>query len=324
MRYFDVPGVTTPAAVVCLGVSEFGTRFDEAASFALLDRFAEHGGNFYDSAHVYADWVPGGAGASERTLGNWLRSRGVRSRSVVATKGGHPRLETMGVSRLRPEDLARDIEESLARLRTDAIDLYYVHRDDPAIPVGEIMDALEQERGRGRLRAVGASNWTTPRLQAAADYTAAKGTPSFVASQIAWSLARTNGASDTVGAGHAVAMDDAGYAYYARHAVPVIPYTSQAGGFFAHPYDEGERRYAAYHGAANGRSWNRVQELAEVVGISPNCVALAYLLNDPVCGAVVVGAHTPEQIRDSCQASGVVLDPARRAILEGRDDASDN
>ena len=315
MRTFTLPGLAKDLSVVCLGTGSHGSAYTEEHSFTLLDAFAERGGTFLDTAHVYANWLPEGKGASERTVGRWLRSRGLECQIAVGTKGGHPRLETMHVSRLRPEDIARDLDESLERLQLSSVDLYYMHRDDPEIPVGEILSALNEHLSAGRIGALGASNWGVARLQEAADYATAHGLTGFCASQIAWSLAQDNIPYDP--AQRTVSMDPEALSYYCASPLRVIPYTAQAGGFFAHPYDEGGPKFKRYHNPVSARRWERTQTLARECGVSPNALALAYLLNHPCGGAGIVGAHTVEQIDDSCSAGDIALTDADLRFLEG-------
>ncbi|MDQ2688080.1 MAG: aldo/keto reductase [Armatimonadota bacterium] len=315
MRFFHLPNVAKALSVVCLGTGSFGSAYTQDESFALLDAFAERGGSFVDTAHVYADWAPGGAGASERTVGRWLHSRGMADRIAIGTKGGHPRLETMSRSRLRPEEIARDLSESLERLQLDAVDLYWLHRDDPAVAVGEILTALNNQLRAGRIRALGASNWSTGRLTEAADFAARHGLTGFCASQIAWSLAQDRTAFDT--AQGTISMDAAVLGYYCASGVKVIPYSAQAGGFFARPYDALASRDARYHSPLNARRWDRVQTLAHARGCSANAMALAYLLNHPCGGVGIVGPHTLAQVADSCGASEIILTAEDLMFLEG-------
>ena len=314
MNYFTLPGITRPLSVLCLGTANYGSAYTRDESFALLDAFAEAGGNFLDTAHVYADWLPDGHGASERTGGEWLRTRGVRAGFAVATKGGHPRLETMERSRLRPEDLTCDLTESLERLGTDYIDLYWLHRDDPAVPVGEILGALNEHLTAGRIHALGASNWRPARLKAAAEYAQAHGLTGFAASQIGWSLAIPN---QTQGQWYdSRHMDATALEYYRAVGLKVIPFSPQAGGFFAHPYDPADAKYALYHNAVNVGRWERVQKLAKERGVSANAVALAYILEHPCGGAAVIGPRTIEQLRDSVRAVGLGMSGVERRFLE--------
>ncbi len=140
--------------------------------------------------HCYSFWGACNDGASERMLGDYIKRRGCRDEVVLATKGGHPgagnyrKVEAY----LSPGRVAADIDDSLARLKTDVIDLYWLHRDDTRVPVGEIVDMLHAEAQSGRIRAFGASNWTSRRLDEANRYAAARGISGFVASQPRWSL----------------------------------------------------------------------------------------------------------------------------------------
>ncbi len=314
MNYFTLPRITRPLSVLCLGTANYGSAYSRDQSFALLDAFAEAGGSFLDTAHVYADWLPDGRGASERTVGEWLRTRGVQDDVTVATKGGHPRLETMARSRLRPEDLARDLAESLERLGTDRVEIYWLHGDDPAVPVGEVLEALDEHRAAGRIRALGASNWRPERLRAASEYAQANGMAGFVASQIGWSLAAPN---QTQGQWYdSRHMDADDLRYYCATGLKVIPFAPQAGGFFAHPYDPADPKYALYHNAVNEGRRERVRRLADRRGVSANAVALAYVLTHPCGGAAVIGPRTVAQLGDSMAAVGVELSDAERNFLE--------
>lgn len=315
MRYFSLPGIATATSAICLGTGGHGSAYSQEHSFALLDAFAGLGGTFLDTAHVYADWIPGGSGASERTVGAWLESRGVRDRFVVGTKGGHPKLETMQVSRLRPEEIAADLDESLQRLRLNTVDLYWLHRDDPDIPVGEILTTLNRFLDQGRIRAMGASNWSTSRLAEAARYTDRNGLTGFCASQIAWSLAEANEAYNAEM--RTLAMDAASLSYYCKSKLPVIPYTSQAGGFFAHPYDPGGSKFRGFLNTLNAVRWERAQTIASRKQVSPNAVAVAYLLNHPCGGSAIVGSRSIEQVEDSCHAADILLSAEDLTYLEG-------
>lgn len=317
MNFFTLPGIARPLSALCLGTANYGSAYSPEQSFALLDAFAEAGGNFLDTAHVYADWLPSGHGASERTVGAWLRARGVRERFVVATKGGHPLLETMERSRLHPEDLSQDLTESLERLGTDHIDCYWLHRDDPAVPVGEILSALNEHLTAGRIHALGASNWRPERLRLAAEYAQAHDLTGFAASQVGWSLAVPNTSGD-----HwydMLYMEAEALDFYCKSEMKVIPFSPQAGGFFAHPYDEGDSKYALYHNSVSRSRWERVRQMADARSVSPNALALAYILTHPCGGAAVIGPRTVAQLQDSIKAVDLDLsEPERRFLEQGK------
>src|SRR5205085_396194 len=134
---------------------EFGANIPEAQAFTLLDAFVAAGGNFIDSALVYSDWHPGPRGSAETTIGRWLTERGNRDQIVLATKGAHPELKTMNISRLAPEDINGDVDKSLANLQIDQIDMYWLHRDDVNRPVSEIIDTLQNLVDSGKIRTYG-------------------------------------------------------------------------------------------------------------------------------------------------------------------------
>src|SRR5439155_5807796 len=174
-------------SALCFGAGGFGTSVGGAAAERLVADFLAAGGNFFDTAHCYAFWRANGLGASERELGACLRRLGALDTAVIATKGGHP---DMGPDYRRPADflsrgvIAADLDDSLERLGLDCIPLYYLHRDDGLTPVGEIVETLNEEIGRGRVRYLGASNWSVARIAAANAYAAAHGLRGFVASQV--------------------------------------------------------------------------------------------------------------------------------------------
>jgi aryl-alcohol dehydrogenase-like predicted oxidoreductase len=304
MRYSDIPGTSLKPSAICLGTGGFGSSTPEEDSFRLLDLFAENGGNFLDTAHIYAAWLANGVGASERTIGKWVKSRGNRSKIVVGTKGGHPDLKTMQISRLKPADIRQDLKESLERLQFDSVELYWLHRDDPAIQVGEILGVLNELQSEGKIGAFGCSNWSVGRIQQSHAWAQKNGKRSFCASQIAWSLALATDPPEGAGM---VYMDDQTERFHRETRLPQIAYSSQANGLFAKPIPEGGAFRGGYNHAINIKRWHKTQEIAKRHGCSPNQVAVAWLLAQPFPVFPIVGAHKPEQVRDSCGAVKVTL-----------------
>ncbi len=164
---FQSPAVASP---ICLGTASLGSEIDKKQSFALLDRYTELGGSFLDTAHIYAAWLKGGAGKSERLIGEWIKANECRDEIVLATKGGHPPLDNIEQGRCSPSNLEADLSESLERLGVDDVDLYWLHRDDPDRNVGEIVETLAGFAREGRIRVYGVSNWSVDRLIAANAY----------------------------------------------------------------------------------------------------------------------------------------------------------
>ena len=165
MRYVNPAGLDNPVSVIGLGTATRAftpETYNRAAE--LLDAFLDAGGNCIDTAHIY------GFGNSEKTLGRWLEESGRRGEIVLITKGCHPAVDPQNLfgkawaPRLTPEAIRADLSESLERLRTDYVDLYLLHRDDEAMPTGPLVEALNQEQARWRIRAFGASNWRVERI----------------------------------------------------------------------------------------------------------------------------------------------------------------
>ncbi|TCJ37028.1 aldo/keto reductase [Parafrankia sp. BMG5.11] len=302
----------------CYGTNMLGTAIDQAGSNAILDTFAELGGNFIDTARMYGDWVPDApAGASERAIGTWLASQN-RDDFVVATKGCAMDMRKGDWQpRLTPDDLANDVSESLDHLQLQTIDLYFLHADNPQVPVGEMIDALAAHQAAGRVRHYAASNWSADRIASANEYAASSGKPPFVASQTFWGLAKPNVA----------AAAQQGYLHYYEgeyeelHAagLPIIAYGAQSGGYFSKLTDGTampEGIAARYDDPANSQRYEAARAIASARGISINDVVLAYISSQLNQTIPIFGGRNEEQVRDSVKASSVRLDASELAELQ--------
>jgi aryl-alcohol dehydrogenase-like predicted oxidoreductase len=319
MKHKTLPGTDLDVSAICLGTAELGTVVDEPRAFRLLDVFLNHGGTFLDTASVYADWIPGERSMSEKTLGRWMKLRRNRQRVVVATKGAHPDLSSMDVSRLSPAEIVADLEASLRHLQVDVIDLYYLHRDDPVRPVGEILETLRDQVVAGKLRYFACSNWSAPRIQAAMDYAAAYGFQGFVADQMLWNLAVID--EGAIADKTTVMMNKPLRQLHVTSGMAAIPYSSQAGGLFQKmaagrldAMNPGVNRM--YPLAENRQRFNRIQHLAAETGLSVTQLALGYLLSQPFVTVPVVGCKTMPHLHDTMNAADVLLDPMQVAYLE--------
>ena len=265
----------------------------------LLDAWLRAGGNVVDSAREY--------GASEAVLGRWMRERGCRDAVVVITKGGHP--DERG-SRLTPDDLAADLEQSLAVLGTDFVDVYLLHRDDPDVAVGPVLEALNAHVRAGRIRCFGASNWSTARLEEAREYASAHGLESFACSSPSLSLATQN---EPPWPGCVSASDRDSRRWYERTRMPVFAWSSQAAGFFTGRYVPGRAETAdvgrVYDSPDNSERLRRARELAAWKGCSPGHVALAWVLHQPLEVFPIIGPRTVEELHSSLAALEVSLAP---------------
>ncbi|WP_274651072.1 aldo/keto reductase [Paenibacillus humicola] len=311
MKTKPIPGTELVPSVICLGTSKYGDTIDKRTAYEIMDRFSAAGGTFLDTAKVYGEWVPGKRSLSEEIIGDWLADRKNRHDIVLATKGGHPDLDTMDVSKLSREDIAYDVEASLRHLKTDYIDLYWLHRDDPARPVEELVDTLNELVRQGKIRYFGCSNWRSDRIDAAQEYAAKHGLQAFAANQNKWSLAVYPQPKDP----SMVAMDRDEYAYHHRTGLTAVPYNAQAGGFFSGKYTADMLRASAeqtnkageLRTAQNIARLEKAAGLGRRLGLSLTQVSLGYLLSRPFPVFPICGCSNPAQAADSCSAGDVVL-----------------
>lgn len=314
-----LPGTRLSASTLCLGGVYFGNELDEPASFALLDRFTDLGGNFVDTARIYSDWVPGEKSRSERVLGDWIKSRARRDTLVIATKGAHPLLESLDKPRTSEAEIRSDVEGSLRSLRVETIDLYWLHRDDQARPVEHFIDLLNAVVREGKVRAFGASNWTAARLRAANAYARESGQLGFAAEQPFWCLGVAQSRPPPY-SGY-VKFDAELERFHRETGSAVVPYTSQANGFFSKFALPPEKRPANFekhdfHTPPNVAAAQIVVELASAKGVSPSAIVLGYLLSRPYPVFPIIGCRTLAQLEDSCAAVQVRLTPAELQRLE--------
>ncbi len=225
-----LPNTDLTVSEICLGTDIAGTSKTEEEFFALLDAFADCGGNFVDTANVYARWLPHGDNCSEKMIGRWLTSR--KKPLVVASKGGHPDLRTWE-SRINQEALTWDIDSGLRALHVDAIDLYYLHRDDPSVPIGEILELMNGFVKEGKIRYFAASNFGTARLQEADEYAKAHGIQGFAAVSNRLGTAKENPSPNPHPQNTMWYCDETQWRYHETSDLPLIPYEATSRGYFA-------------------------------------------------------------------------------------------
>jgi len=320
MAYGRVPGVDKPISRLVQGTIMVSSK-DEENSFRLLDDVFELGCNTFDTAHVY------GNGDNERTVGKWIRSRGIREQVVILGKGAHHNQDRR---RVTPFDIAADIHDSLARFKTDYIDLYLLHRDDPSVPVGPIVEALNEHLRAGRIRAFGGSNWTHERIQAANDYARKHRLTPFVASSPNFSLAEQVKEPwlecvSISGPRGAEARE-----WYAQNQIPVFAWSSMAAGFFSgrfsrnnlDSFTDWQDRLCVdcYCYEDNFKRLDRVRALAAEKGVSVPQIAMAYVLNQPMTVFALVGCRTRAEFQSNLEAASLRLTPQEIAWLELRTD----
>ncbi len=294
MRYGQIAGIEKPISRLVMGVDNQRTLPHAAVMF---DDFFARGGTVFDTAWIY------GGGQCERILGQWVRERGVREQVVILDKGAHTPFCT-------PEDCARQFGESLDRLQMEYVDLYMLHRDNPAVPVGAFIDVLNAQVRAGRMRLFGASNWSIARIEAANAYAREHQLMGFSVMSNNFSLARM---VEPVWAGCISASDAASRAWLTETQMPLMPWSSQARGFFterAHPNDRTDAELVrSWYSEDNFARKARVEAMAKERGVLPINIALAYVLCQPFPTFALFGPRTLAETRTSLPALNIELSP---------------
>lgn len=298
-----IPGLPKPASVVALGFEDFRTF---SSGSILLDAFFEAGGNLFDTGYVY------GGGYTETLLGQWLKNRGVREQSVVIAKGAHSPL-------CYPDVIGKQLDQSLDRLQTDHVDIYFMHRDNPDVPVGEFVDAMDREVKAGRIRGpFGGSNWTMERMDEAIAYAERTGKQKPGALSNNFSLAEM---LEPIWAGCVTSSTDRWKAWLAARQMPNFAWSSQGRGFFTDRAGrdrlDSEELVRVWYSERNFGRRDRAIELAARLGKSPIHIALAYVLNQPFPSVPLIGPRTLGELDDSLRALDIALSPADLEWLDG-------
>jgi len=303
-------GIEVPPLI--FGGNVFGWTADQATSFRLLDACVEAGLNAIDTADVYSRWVSGHAGGeSETVIGAWLKARpGMRDRVLILTKCG---MEMPGRgSGLSPAWIARAVEDSLRRLGVERIDLYQAHQDDESVPLEETLGAFARLIEQGKVRAIGASNYTAPRLKAALEASAKHNLPRYESLQPHYNLMERGIEADLL-------------PLCREQGIGVIPYYSLAAGFLTGKYrseadldksPRGRRSAAKYLDARGKRVLAALDEAAARHGATPAQVALAWQIAKPGITAPIASATSVEQLAELVKAATLALDAGTVAALD--------
>lgn len=293
------------------GGNVFGWTVDEAQSFKLLDAWAAAGFDFVDTADVYSRWVPGHAGGeSETIIGHWMKQRGNRARMIVATKSGFDMGD--GKKGLSRKHILQAADDSLRRLQTDYIDLYQSHTEDPETPLEETLEAYAELIQKGKVRAIGASNFTPQRLEAALEASARLGVPRYESLQPQYNLYDR--------AGYEEALEP----LCVRNELGVIPYYALAAGFLSGKYRSAEDASKSARGASVVKKYvnerglrilGALDELSKEYDAKPAAVALAWLIARPGITAPIVSATTLDQMQDLFKAVELKLSPEAIELL---------
>jgi aryl-alcohol dehydrogenase-like predicted oxidoreductase len=294
---------------LCFGGNVFGWTADEPTSFKLLDVFTGAGFNFIDTADSYSTWAPGNKGGeSETIIGKWVKARGNRDKVIIATKVGS---EVMGRKGLSKAYILSEAEESLRRLQTDYIDLYQSHRDDPGTAPEETLDAYAELVKQGKVRVIGASNFTPERLEMSLQASRKHGFPRYQSLQPNYNL-----------------YDRADYEgklepLCVKEHLGVIPYFSLASGFLTGKYRTEEdlknsargkfvQKYLNHRGL---RIVEALEGMAKELASTPARVALAWLIARPSITAPIASATSVEQLEHLIEATKLKLDARAIKVL---------
>ncbi len=298
----SIPGLGKPASAVAMGFEDFRT-FSSGA--ILLDAFWERGGNVFDTAFVYA------GGYTEKLFGMWQKSRGVREDAVVIGKGAHSPL-------VYPDVIGKQLTQSLDRLQTDYVDVYFMHRDNTDVPVGEFVDAMDAEVKAGRIRGpFGGSNWTKERMDEAIAYAERTGKTKPQALSNNFALAEM---LDPIWAGCVTASTPDFKQWLIDRQVTNFSWSSQARGFFTdlagRDKRDNEELVRCWYNDQNFGRRDRAIELGKQLGHSPIHIALAYVLAQPFPSVPLIGPRRLVELEDSLKAFEIQLTPDQVQWLE--------
>ncbi len=319
MKYGSVKGVETPISRLVLGTMIINLR-EREKSFKLMDDILELGCTILDTAQVYG---------SENAIGEWMRERNNRDKVIILTKGAHHSAER---KRVTPPDITSDLHDSLRLLQTDYIDIYMLHRDDPDVDVGPIVEILNEHHRAGKIKAFGGSNWGHERIQQANEYAEKHGLIPFTASSPNFGLAEQvedpwgPGCVSISGPQEAKARE-----WYQKTQMPIFAYSSLGRGFFSgritrENFESMKDKIdgaclRAYCHEVNFKRLDRVQILAKEKGMSVPQIATAYIMSQPLNVFALVGVANKEEYKANTKALDIELTPEEVAWLDLRSDS---
>ena len=291
--HLTIPATTLDVYPLCLGGNVFGWSANESQSQSVLDAFGALGGNFIDTADVYSDWGDGNVGGeSETIIGNWIKARGNRHQYVIATKVA--KLQTR--PGLRPENVIAACNDSLKRLQTDHIDIYYSHHDDKDVPIAETLGAYQSLINEGKIRYIGASQHSGARLQEALDIAEKENLPKYICLQNQYNLMER------------YPFESEQQQVLKNNAISILPYLGLARGFLTGKYRPGitvdSVRASGVTDYQNEKGYAVVDALTQIADAhnsSISAVALAWLRSNPQVSTPIASARTVEQLEELMQ-----------------------
>ena len=296
---------------ISLGAGGLGSQNpeNEEKCFKIMDLYFELGGKTFDTARVYA------AGNCDISLGVWLKSRKLRKEATIVTKGSHPDLKNMFISRLSREEIEEDLNLSLKAIGTDYSDLHILHRDDVKKPVEDIVDALDNLVKSGKSRTVGVSNWAATRIIQANEYAKSAGKSPIVCAQMHYSLALTT--TPATGDLTHVILNEPDVSWYKESGIALMAFSPQARGWFV-KRTEGKTNPMGYYDylPENHRRLERLQKLSKETGYSLSAIATAYVRDSGLNASPLCAYSSTEQLKDSFGALSFNLTKEQIKFLE--------
>ncbi|MBI1256803.1 MAG: aldo/keto reductase [Chloroflexi bacterium] len=316
MEYGKIEGIDKPISRLVQGtLMTSSERLEEG--FALLDAVLAEGCTTFDTAHVY------GSGDNERTVGRWIRERGIRDKVVLISKGAHHNADRQ---RVTPYDIEADLHDSFARFGFDYLDIYILHRDDPSQPVGPIVEILNQYQASGNIGVFGGSNWSHTRIEEANEYAYAHNLTPFTVSSPNFSLAAQHQPPWPNCISIAAEQGKDARAWYGKQHMALFTWSSLAGGFFSGRFRrdnlEGMESYfdklavESYCYEDNFQKLDRAELLAKQYQMTLPQIALAYVMSQPLNIFALVGCANVGEFRDNAAALALKLTPDQIAWLE--------
>ncbi len=299
-----IPNTDLEVFPMGLGTVDAGIKWDGQDAYNIFDMYLDQGGNLIDTAHVYSDWAKPEIARSERVIGDWLSLTKKRNHIVLMTKGGHPDMTVdkpdMHRSRMAKDDMIKDLDSSLMKLRTDHIDVYFYHRDDESISVADLIETMEGFVKEGKIRYYACSNWSVARMKEADSYCKEKAYRGIVGNQALFNLGtkHMNPPSDDT----LEIMNQEMNEYHKENKNNVmVPYSGVANGFFHKYITQGEElvKRSPYYTKENIRIGKRLLELMKEYDASVSQVVLGYFSQQDFLCVPLYGPRNPEQVKEA-------------------------
>ncbi len=308
---------------ICFGAALLDIEHKEQG-MEMLDLYGKLGGRIIDTANVYGKWLPSGKDESEAVIGEWLSRRAGpegglrRSDLIISTKCGHPDLGSMHTPRVGRAEIFHDIEESLDALRTEWIDICWLHRDAPGVPVAEILGPLLELHAQGKIRSIGVSNWTAGRTMEAVARLGETAEKVFFGTQNRWSCASVNhgGSEDDT----LVEMTEEEYRWHCATGYAAMPYSGMAKGYFTKLAKYGKENLSRkmldyYNNPLNDKRMIALGRLSAETGRPVSQLAAAFLLSQPFPVLPIIGFSTAEQMADAFEAASIRLSAEQMRMI---------